>query len=102
MSSSRRIWFMKHQWENPMKVKPPRHIVLGKLQKGIVNLQFEKKDGSIRDMRATLLSAAIPDEFIAESNPNARSEDPDLVRCFDVDVNGWRSFKISALREFNS
>jgi hypothetical protein len=104
MQATRRAviyYTMIEQQDHIMNVKPSRNIVLKYLQGGIVKLQFTKEDGTLREMNATLLSSKIPAEYIPENRVNpSRPPDPDLVKCFDLDQKGWRSFKISRLTQF--
>lgn len=67
-----------------------------------VNIKFKKKDGSIRDMKATLNPDVIK-SFFDESD--ARSKIPvqteidnsDNIAVIDMEKNDWRSFNISTL-----
>lgn len=57
------------------------------LKEGVVNIRFRKRDGTLRDMRATL-----NDELIEVSSFSS-STGPDHIQCvWDVDARGWRSF----------
>lgn len=62
------------------------------LGSGVVEIVFEKADGSNRKMFATTSNALIP-----ESQQHESEEEPsgDLVRVFDLQKNGWRSLKAS-------
>jgi hypothetical protein len=64
------------------------------LETGIVSLRFRKRDGSIRDMRATL----VPDLIGIATYSIARG--PEHVQCvWDVDKDEWRSFRWDSLLE---
>ena len=80
---------------------PSKDTVIGHMKTGIVNFKFEKKDGELREMNATLISSAIYQRFHKEQNPNPYGANPDHVTCWDVDQQGWRSFNISSLKEYN-
>lgn len=80
---------------------PNKDTVIGHMKTGIVNFKFEKKDGDLREMNATLISSAIDPRFHKEQNPNPYGANPDHVTCWDVDQQGWRSFNISSLKEYN-
>lgn len=72
--------------------------LVNNLKAGVVSIQFRKRDGTLRDMRATL-----SDELI-EVSSSSSSTGPDHIQCvWDVDAKGWRSFYwdslISAVKE---
>jgi hypothetical protein len=80
---------------------PTKDAILVHLKSGITNFKFEKKDGELREMNATLVSSQIDPRFHKETNPNPHGGNPDLVVCWDVDQVGWRSFNVSSLKEYN-
>ena len=65
------------------------------LASGIVRLSFKKKDGSIREMRATTM----PDVVQPLIKPNAahRAPNPDVCAVVDVEKNEFRSFRWDSL-----
>jgi len=76
--------------------------VVDTLRENIVRLSFIKvKDGQIRNMRATLDSRFIPEDKRPTTTlePNEKKE---TVRVYDLDVEGWRSFRVNSLQTFES
>lgn len=68
--------------------------IINSLQRGIVNIKFRKKDGSIRDMKATLVSDLIG------INTFSISKGPEHVQSvWDVEKGEWRSFRWDSLIE---
>ena len=63
------------------------------LREGIVDIQFIKKDGSLREMRCTLNEEYLPK---AEAT-STKKENPDVLSVWDIDNNGWRSFIVKQL-----
>jgi hypothetical protein len=66
------------------------------LQKGIVTVTFTKKDGSERVMKCTL-----SENFIAQKDlpkGNTRASNAEVIAVYDVDVSGWRSFRIDSVK----
>lgn len=69
------------------------------LSDGLVTFSFYKKDGSIREARATLHPTLIP----ADKWPKANSQEPKAngqkpiaaIAFFDLDKQEWRSFSIA-------
>lgn len=72
------------------------------LRSQIVSVTFKKKDGTIREMRATLNPFLIP----AEDAPKGKSgvtedeEEPSFVRVYDTEAKGWRTVLFDAVTEF--
>lgn len=84
-----------------MKLKPTRERIIKDMRKGIVEFSFEKKDGELREMRATLVNQVMPPDKIPETDYNSITKSsPDTIRCFDVDIKDWRSFNISSLQSY--
>lgn len=67
------------------------------LQSSIVTVTFEKVDGTERVMRCTLLPQYLPEEFKAKA-PMLTETTPTTVSVWDVDVSGWRSFRVDNVR----
>lgn len=58
---------------------------------------FQKADGSVRQALGTLDSEYINNFW--ESSGNGYEEAYDIIRYFDVDAEGWRSFKVERFLE---
>lgn len=66
------------------------------LSNGIVQLGFEKADGTPREMYATTVSSMMPDE----KKPKApKTQSGDLVSVFDLELKDWRALKASKVRK---
>lgn len=66
------------------------------LQNGVVTVTFTKKDGSERVMKCTLA-----ENFIAQKDlpkGNTRSVNTETIAVYDVDVSGWRSFRLDSIK----
>lgn len=85
-----------------MKVVPTREFILKDLRKGIVGFTFKKKNGDLREMKATLVNRVMPENKIPQSDYNSAlvKENKEVIRCFDVDIKDWRSFRIDSLEEY--
>lgn len=66
---------------------------LDNLKAMICNVQFTKKDGTIRDMLCTLNEIYLPQQTDLEEHVQNRKENPDIVSVWDVEAKGWRSFR---------
>ncbi len=69
--------------------------LLERLEQGIVDILFTKRDGSNRLMKATLMMDLLPPH--AKEIMESRAETSDLVTVWDVEAPGWRSFHISTI-----
>lgn len=62
-----------------------------KLQNGIVHFTYKKKDGTMRTAKGTTMLDLIPKENHPKGGVSNKPED--YVCYWDLDSNGWRSFK---------
>ena len=54
--------------------------------------KFTKKDGTEREARGTLMSDMIP-ESMQPSGTQTWESPEDIVKYYDLDKEGWRSFR---------
>ena len=67
------------------------------LRSGIYRFSYFKKDGSIREARGTLDFDYIPEQHRPKSLSAASDESPknhETFAYFDLDAQGWRSFRL--------
>lgn len=69
------------------------------LRAGLVDLQFKKVNGDLRNMVATLSEDIIPQVDIPEEGKERKANE-DIVVLYDVEVNGWRSLRTENLIEY--
>jgi hypothetical protein len=62
------------------------------LQAGVVNVTFNKADGSVREMRCTTNVDYLPVDTFGHA-PKTGRINPHLFKVWDVEVKGWRSFR---------
>lgn len=67
-----------------------------KLGEGVLNIIFTKKDGTERNIRCTLNGSCIPEEHWPKKTIVSKQEN--LLRVYDVENNGWRSFYASSIK----
>lgn len=69
------------------------------LKESIIVIDFEKKDGTIRSMRCTLMEQFLPtpSAYVPTDAPK-RKENPDVLAVWDLDINNWRSFRYDSIR----
>jgi hypothetical protein len=77
------------------KTKKEKDWLLGLLRSEIVELTFTKKDGTERIMVCTLAEQEIPEENLPKGTNRKKSDE--TVAVFDLENNGWRSFRWDSL-----
>lgn len=74
--------------------------VIRALKQGSANVKFIKVNGDFRDMTCTLDESVIGSQ---EVDPNGKTKvNRQVVRCFDTNADGWRSFRLDSVLEFSS
>jgi len=71
------------------------------LQKNIVNVTFKKVNGETRVLKSTLKSDMLPKIDIVESieTKPKKPESDSVVACWDIENQGWRSFRVDSVTE---
>jgi hypothetical protein len=62
-----------------------------------LEVSFIKKDGSLRVMNCTLLEKYLPP--LMEDAETTTKDNPDVLAVWDIDNNGWRSFRLDSITE---
>jgi hypothetical protein len=75
------------------------------LKEGVVNVNFTKVNGEIREMKCTLDFNRIPldkhpKEKSEENGDKSRSKNMGVVPVFDVEKSEWRSFKVDSVNSW--
>ena len=73
--------------------KKGRKWLAGMLEQSVVEITFTKKDGTERVMNCTLL-----EDYLPETTGAGRSAGSDALAVFDVDADGWRSFRWDSVK----
>lgn len=88
----RRAWHLFRSTGKAFAVCLSRAWVLYRLTKrmraGVVRFAYEKADGTLRKAAGTL------HEVAATIKGTGRPNDALTIRYYDVDADGWRSFKV--------
>jgi len=72
-----------------------RDWLISHLKMGAVELTFQKKDGTMRVMNATLEESKLPVYEKKTGQTKAKSED--ALSVLDLDKNEWRSFRFDSI-----
>jgi len=69
----------------------------------VVDIEFVKADGTVRTMKATLDPSVLPTPVATDEEINRnRKKSEEVQVVWDVEANGWRSFRKDRLRAVNS
>lgn len=86
---------IKHQFNSFADALKKAWVIIklrARMKNQIVSFKFKKVDGSIREANGTLMDSMLP-EIKGTSNKVNYS----VMAYFDVDANGFRSFKVENL-----
>jgi len=64
---------------------------------GPVTVVFEKKDGTLREMRCTLKD--VPQYERKTESETTRKKNDEIMSVYDMDKSEWRSFRIDSIKE---
>jgi hypothetical protein len=74
-----------------------RDWLVSHLRYGPVTVDFQKKDGTMRTMKCTLLESAIP--VYEKKTEIARTKTSDeSISVVDLEKNEWRSFRYDSIK----
>lgn len=68
------------------------------LENNIATVTFVKVDGTIREMRCTLRPDLLPKRELLQEEYEHLKPLNDTLPVWDLDINGWRSFKIDNIQ----
>jgi len=76
--------------------------IMKALTERVVTVKFKKVNGEERTMKCTLLDSIVPKiHNTTDKIEKERRDNPDVVAAWDVDKQGWRSFRIDSIIEIN-
>lgn len=77
-----------------------KDILKGLLHEGVVNITFNKKDGTKRVLKATLKFDKIPQSNQPKNDNPWRTKSDDAQAVYDLENEGWRSFRWDSLVDY--
>lgn len=75
-----------------------KNVLVNTLKNDILNVVFTKSDGTERTMKCTLKEDFLPAIQSASVKSKVRNN-PDVLAVWDIDNNGWRSFRMDSILE---
>lgn len=94
--------FQSSQYENFSESEKEKFKkwLQGLLNTAIVHLTFTKKDGTIREMKCTLMDDHIPIvQKELDEPPSYKSWSKDTISFWDIESEGWRSCRYDSIKE---
>lgn len=78
-----------------------REEVKAGLQSAIATVVFEKADGTLRQMRCTLMSEHLPEYKEPSPVMKRQQQNDDVLAVWDLEAGGWRSFRIDSIKSIS-
>lgn len=75
-----------------------KNDVLHRLHEKVCDISFEKADGVLRLMKATLYNEFLPPRSEETVNREPKKPNPDVQVIFDMESKAWRSFRWDKLK----
>lgn len=72
------------------------------LKESIANVVFTKADGSTRKMRCSLRPEDLPPVEASNGEGSTKAPSTTTVAVWDLDAQGWRSFRIDSVKDFST
>jgi hypothetical protein len=72
--------------------------VVARLREKVCAIVFEKADGTLREMYATLREEFLPDQIDIEEEIQKRKPNDAALAVWDTESKGWRSFRWDRLK----
>lgn len=76
------------------------------LENSVTTVVFTKVNGEQREMKCTLLSEYLPKKDVAGkqllTETLTKEDNPSTLRVWDVENNGWRSFRMDSINSVSS
>ena len=70
-----------------------RETLVEGLKRNVLTINFTKVNGDERVMNCTLHESMLPEP----TKESTKKENPDVIAVWDIDNNGWRSFRVDSV-----
>lgn len=90
---------------NTEKSKYTRDELLNTLRgESIAYVKFVKTNGEVRTMKCTRNFKHIPTAFLPKEDTEKKpiKENTETINAFDVEKQGWRSFRVDSVTEYGT
>jgi len=82
---------------NEKDQKKFREWIKGVLQNETATLTFQKKDGTMRVMKASLRESDFP--VYEKKTESVRKQNDEVLSVVDLELNEWRSFRFDSIKK---
>jgi hypothetical protein len=72
-----------------------RELLKEALESNIVEVTFNKVDGTERVMNCTLMEDVIPSKIPTKETKEPRAVNANVLNVWDIDKRDWRSFRVA-------
>ena len=77
-----------------------KHKLQTLLRDNIMEISFTKVDGTLREMKCTLKDTILPETSVKEKWETDRLVSENTIAVWDVENNGWRSFRVDSVHDY--
>ena len=85
--------------EQMIKQDSMSKVISALLSDNLVEVEFTKVNGDLRKMKCTKALSYIPDDK-HPIGKNIMNLNEDVIRVYDVEADGWRSFRADSIKTF--
>ena len=85
---------------NEEDIKPTREYLKSILVENELTVEFTKADGTKRKLLCTLKADELP-KFEIKEGAKPKKVNEDILSVWDLENNGWRSFRIDTVTAFS-
>lgn len=78
-----------------------RELLKEALEHNIVEVTFNKVDGTKRVMQCTLMEDVIPSTIPTLETKQPRPVNPNVLNVWDINKRDWRSFRVANVTNYN-
>ena len=80
-----------------------KNVLKENLQSSIAYVSFIKTDGTLREMKCTLIPSYLPEPKQIDENVRhvPRKESDDSLAVWDIEKSAWRSFRLDSINNIN-
>jgi hypothetical protein len=78
------------------KMEYTKESIRSLLKNDVLEVVFIKTDGSVREMKCTLQEKFV--EAYDKKTDKVKPESDNVISVWDLDNNGWRSFKLDSIQ----
>jgi hypothetical protein len=89
---------IKHHLEHKTSFSDfDRDAIFGLLKNNVATIVFEKVNGDLRKMKCTLKESMLP-KYTSEKSDKERKVPEHTLAVYDLDEEGWRSFRLNSIK----